>query len=38
MSRFRLNLGRLFNRPVFNAIATIASALLGAIILDSCIA
>ena len=37
MSKFRLNFSGLLNRPVFNAIVTIASAVLGAIVLDSCI-
>ena len=37
MSRFRINFRGLLKRPVFNAIATIASAILGALVLDSCI-
>ena len=37
MSKFRINFRGLLNRPVFNAIVTIASAVLGAIVLDSCI-
>ena len=35
MSKFRLNFRGLLNRPVFNAIVTIASAVLGAIVVST---